>query len=88
MMGVFSESELADCSDNGDDAAYVCAVARSSLRGLLKGNQNPPRVKLVRCLDFHHNPYVREFVATEAKLIIWKTKSPQSQGEAIVANNP
>ena len=63
-MGVLSDSELADCSDNGDDAIYVCAVARRSLRGILKGKQNPPVTKPVKCLDFHDKPYVREYVAT------------------------
>ena len=59
---------------------YVCAVARSSLRGLLAGRQNPPVNKLVKCLDFYDKPYVREYVATGATIITWRTDFPQPYG--------
>ena len=36
--------------------------------------------KLVKCLDFYDKPYVREYVATEATLITWRTDFPQSYG--------
>ena len=77
---MLSDSELADCSGNGDDTNYVCAVARSSWRGILKGKQNPPVTKPVKCLDFYDEPYVRECAATEANLITWRIDFPQSSG--------
>ena len=36
--------------------------------------------KLVKCLDFYDKPYVREYVATEATLLTWRTDFPQSYG--------
>ena len=78
--GVLSDSELADCSDNGDDAIYICAVARCSLRGILKGKQNPSRVTPLKRLNFYDKPYVREYEAAEAKIIVWRIDFPQPYG--------
>ena len=90
LWGVLSDSELADCSDNDDtvedysddddNVTYICAVAKSSLRGILKGKQNPSRMTPVKCLYFHDKPYIREYVATEAKIIVWRTDFPQPSG--------
>lgn len=58
----------------------MCAVVRGSLRGILSGRQNPPVTKPVKCLDLYDQPYVREYVATEATHITWRTDFPQSHG--------
>ena len=36
--------------------------------------------KPVKCLAFYDKPYVREYLATEATLITWRTDFPQSYG--------
>ena len=76
--GVFIDS--GDCTNSGDNTKYVCAVARGSIRGILSGRQSTPVNKPVKCLDFYDKPYVREYVATEATLITWRTDFPHSYG--------
>ena len=34
----------------------------------------------VKCLYFYDKPYIREYVATEARIIVWRTDFPQHSG--------
>ena len=58
----------------------MCAVARGTLRGILSGKNSPTVDKPMKCLAFYDKPHVREYLATEATLITWRTDFPQSYG--------